>query len=86
MDKTGTLTVGKPEISLVVEFNDFKEEEILRVAACVEQDSEHPLANAVVKKSKRKKSSILTVPIILNILQEKVSQLKWIPKPLHWEI
>lgn len=58
VDKTGTLTVGKPEISLVVEFNDFKEEEILRFAACVEQDSEHPLANAVVKKAKEKKLNI----------------------------
>ncbi|MFA7091644.1 MAG: heavy metal translocating P-type ATPase [Arcobacteraceae bacterium] len=58
VDKTGTLTVGKPEISLVVEFNDFKEEEILRFAACVEQNSEHPLSNAVIKKAKEKELNI----------------------------
>ncbi|MGD9553568.1 MAG: heavy metal translocating P-type ATPase [Arcobacteraceae bacterium] len=58
VDKTGTLTVGKPEISSVVEFNDFKQKEILRYAACVEQDSEHPLANAVVKKAKEEKITI----------------------------
>jgi Cu+-exporting ATPase len=58
VDKTGTLTVGKPEISSVVEFNDFKQKEILRFAACVEQDSEHPLANAVVKKAKEEEITI----------------------------
>jgi len=48
LDKTGTLTRGEPEVSqLVVE--DGSESEILALAAAVERESEHPLAQAVVK-------------------------------------
>ncbi|HEV8259915.1 MAG TPA: copper-translocating P-type ATPase, partial [Burkholderiales bacterium] len=48
VDKTGTLTEGKPKVVAVVSANGFDESEVLRLAASVEQASEHPLALAIV--------------------------------------
>ncbi len=49
LDKTGTITKGKPELTNVVAETGFNEEEILRLAATVERYSEHPLASAIVE-------------------------------------
>jgi P-type Cu+ transporter len=49
IDKTGTLTMGKPELSSVVSFGDIAENELLRLAAHVERASEHPLADAIIR-------------------------------------
>lgn len=48
VDKTGTLTEGKPRLTTVVSTNGFEEEELLKLAASLERASEHPLASAVV--------------------------------------
>jgi Cu+-exporting ATPase len=48
VDKTGTLTEGKPRVVNVEAANGFSEEEVLRLAASLERGSEHPLAGAVV--------------------------------------
>jgi len=48
VDKTGTLTEGKPSVTAIVAANDFDEAEILRLGAGVEKVSEHPLALAIV--------------------------------------
>jgi Cu+-exporting ATPase len=48
IDKTGTLTEGKPKVVSVAAVNDFSEADVLRFAACLERGSEHPLAAAVV--------------------------------------
>ena len=48
LDKTGTLTAGKPQVVAVEAFDGFEENEVLRLAASVELASEHPLAAAVV--------------------------------------
>jgi Cu+-exporting ATPase len=48
IDKTGTLTSGRPELVSVVTGNGFSEPELLRLAASVERASEHPLAAAIV--------------------------------------
>jgi P-type Cu+ transporter len=48
VDKTGTLTEGKPKVVAVVAAQGFDETEVLRLAASVERASEHPLARAVV--------------------------------------
>lgn len=48
VDKTGTLTEGKPRLTRVETVSGFSEAELLRLAASVEQGSEHPLAHAMV--------------------------------------
>jgi Cd2+/Zn2+-exporting ATPase len=51
-DKTGTLTKGKPRVTDVRPYGDVSDAELLRVAAAVEQLSDHPLAEAVVRYSR----------------------------------
>ena len=48
LDKTGTVTEGKPSVTDVLPVGDASREEILRLAAAVEANSEHPLARAIV--------------------------------------
>ena len=60
VDKTGTLTEGKPSVTEVVAMSSSKtKDEILQVAAALEQSSEHPLATAIVGKAK---AANLTLP------------------------
>jgi Cu+-exporting ATPase len=49
LDKTGTLTAGRPEVTQVVAAADEDEDEVLRVAASLEVASEHPLGEAIVR-------------------------------------
>ena len=51
LDKTGTLTVGQPEVTDVVPAPGVSADELLRLAAAVERQSQHPLAAAVVRKA-----------------------------------
>ena len=52
VDKTGTLTQGRPEVTAIETIGDWTEQEILSLAAAVEAQSEHPLAQAVVRRAK----------------------------------
>jgi len=52
VDKTGTLTEGKPRLTQVLPANGVAENELLLAAASVEQSSEHPLAAAIVQGAK----------------------------------
>ncbi len=52
VDKTGTLTEGKPYVVSVFALPGFDEREVVRVAASLERGSEHPLADAVLAKAK----------------------------------
>ena len=54
VDKTGTLTEGKPKVVSIVPAAGFDENEILRLAASVERASEHPLADAIVRSAKER--------------------------------
>jgi P-type Cu+ transporter len=49
VDKTGTLTLGKPKLVSVVPADGFEEADVLRLAAALERGSEHPLAGAIVE-------------------------------------
>jgi Cu+-exporting ATPase len=49
VDKTGTLTEGKPKVVAIIPNTGFQEAEVLRLAASVERASEHPLAAAIVQ-------------------------------------
>ncbi len=52
VDKTGTLTQGSPEVTGVETFGDWKESDVLKIGAAVESQSEHPLAQAVMRRAK----------------------------------
>lgn len=54
VDKTGTLTAGKPRVETIRTAADISETEVLRLAASVEASSEHPLASAIVAAAKEK--------------------------------
>jgi Cu+-exporting ATPase len=54
VDKTGTLTEGKPTVVAVVPSPGFDEAELLRIAASVERSSEHPLADAILRAAKER--------------------------------
>jgi Cu+-exporting ATPase len=58
-DKTGTLTKGEPEITDIITVNGFSEEEILKYAACAEKNSEHPLAEAILKRAEEKEIKLI---------------------------
>lgn len=61
IDKTGTLTEGRPAVTALVPVNGFDENDVLRLAASVEQASEHPLAAAIVSAAKSRNLAIATV-------------------------
>ena len=58
VDKTGTLTEGKPRVVSIVPAGGFLEADILRLAASVERSSEHPLADAIVRAAKERDLSL----------------------------
>ncbi|WP_374073493.1 copper-translocating P-type ATPase [Bdellovibrio bacteriovorus] len=55
VDKTGTLTEGKPTLSNVISISGLSEDEVLRIAAAIERSSEHPLAQAIAKGAEERK-------------------------------
>lgn len=57
-DKTGTITKGKPVLTDLIAYGKYNENELLKIAASVENDSEHPLAEAIVNKAKEKNIEI----------------------------
>ncbi|MBN8967628.1 MAG: copper-translocating P-type ATPase, partial [Rhizobiales bacterium] len=61
VDKTGTLTEGKPKVVSIVPSAGFREDELLRFAASVERASEHPLADAIVRAAKERDLALANV-------------------------
>ncbi len=60
-DKTGTLTKGKPEVTDIIPFNGYDEIYVLQMASSSENKSEHPIAQAIVKKAHEKEIQLLEV-------------------------
>lgn len=58
VDKTGTLTEGKPKLAQVITTGGWSEDDLIRLAAAVEQNSEHPLATSIVQGAKERSLSI----------------------------
>ncbi len=61
LDKTGTLTEGKPEVTDIIAASPHEEGEVLALAAAVEHDSEHPLGEAVVREAEKRKLKLMKV-------------------------
>jgi Cu+-exporting ATPase len=66
VDKTGTLTEGKPKVVSIVAAAGFQESEILRLAASVERASEHPLADAIVRAARERNLDLSKVDEFLS--------------------
>ena len=58
LDKTGTITEGKPSVADVVAFNGFEKRDMIRLAAALEKKSEHPLGTAIVDYAEFQKISL----------------------------
>lgn len=58
LDKTGTITRGRPEVTEILPFGGLEADKLLRLTAAVEAQSSHPLAQAVVRKAKASKIEI----------------------------
>ncbi len=67
-DKTGTITRGEPEVTDIIKTDKLSEKEILTIAASIEKNSEHPLADAIVERGKHE-----------NVKFEKITRFKAIP-------
>ena len=68
LDKTGTITSGKPQVTDVIACDGISEEELLKTAYSLEAKSEHPLAAAIIKKCEK-----------LNLKREDVSEFQALP-------
>ncbi|THV23398.1 copper-translocating P-type ATPase [Peteryoungia ipomoeae] len=64
MDKTGTITAGKPEVSAILTAEGFAEAEVLRLVASLEARSEHPLADAIVRAAEAKGLALASVEAV----------------------
>jgi Cu+-exporting ATPase len=60
IDKTGTLTAGKPQLVSVIPEDDWDEKRLVRLAASIEKDSEHPIAAAILKAASERSLTLAT--------------------------
>ena len=67
LDKTGTITEGKPAVINMVATNDFSQSDVLLYAASIEQYSEHPLASAIIEDAKQKDIKLSKVEGFISI-------------------
>ncbi|WP_407166661.1 heavy metal translocating P-type ATPase [Bradyrhizobium sp. ORS 111] len=61
IDKTGTLTEGKPKVARIIAADGFDESGLLRLAASVEQGSEHPLAQAIIAAAAQRNVGLVAI-------------------------
>jgi P-type Cu2+ transporter len=67
MDKTGTLTKGEPEVTDIVTADGVIETELLRLVAAVERESEHPLAEAIMRRAEQARVAVATADGFENV-------------------
>ena len=58
VDKTGTITIGKPTLVDIQNLSDFKDDELISIISSLEKKSEHPIAHAIVKYAQEKNLTI----------------------------
>lgn len=73
LDKTGTVTMGKPQVTDILPANHFSQTALLTLAASVEKLSEHPLADAIVQKSEENKLPLSTAKEFRSVEGEGIS-------------
>jgi Cu+-exporting ATPase len=59
LDKTGTITLGQPKVTQIVQASGFTADEVLQLAASLETGSEHPLAAAIIEAAKERQLPLL---------------------------
>lgn len=60
LDKTGTITEGKPQVTDIITVQDVNRDELLKLAASAEKGSEHPLAAAIVQQAEKENMELLS--------------------------
>ncbi len=86
LDKTGTITEGKPRVTDLMSKGEMGEEELLLLAASCEQMSEHPLGAAIVEAAKEKKLSLMQPEGFQSITGAGIlADLNGRKKNRHWE-
>ncbi len=73
VDKTGTLTEGKPKLVTLKTVNNFSEDEVLAMAASLERSSEHPLAEAIVRGAQARNVELSAVENFTSITGKGVT-------------
>ena len=73
LDKTGTLTEGKAEVQRIVTAAGFTEADVLRAAASLEVQSEHPLAHAIVKHAESQQLQALPITDFISLTGQGIS-------------
>ena len=85
VDKTGTLTEGRPKVTSIVSAPGFSDAEILALAASLERSSEHPLAAAILAAAKAANVAIQEPTDFASVTGKGVTG-KWTADPLLWEM
>ncbi len=67
LDKTGTVTVGQPVLSNVINYSDMKDDEILKIARSIEQLSQHPISSALFNNENKKDYDLYSVEEFENV-------------------
>ncbi len=67
LDKTGTITEGKPKVTDIIVNSNINKNELLKIAASIEKPSEHPLADAIIEKAKKENITLLDVDNFISI-------------------
>jgi Cu2+-exporting ATPase len=73
IDKTGTITEGKPTLESTISFGNYSENNLLQLAASINSQSEHPLALSIVKKAKEKQLELSSIASFENIAGKGVT-------------
>lgn len=67
LDKTGTITEGKPKVTDIIVSSDMNKNELLKIAASIEKPSEHPLSEAIIEMAKKENINPLKVDNFISI-------------------
>jgi len=73
VDKTGTLTKGRPAVAEILPLNDYSEKQVLEVAAALESHSDHPLAQAILEYARQRNVEPLEVRDLQNLTGRAVT-------------